>query len=222
MATISFYIDGSIVPLTKEQVNILSKKDINFFDRRAADNYSESLSIFSDIALAACLLLPTSLNISKNINRDMQKVNTMYLETILLATAITPIAKGISKRVRPFVYNPKVPLSKKLSSNARKSFFSGHATKAFASSVFYATIYNEYFQNSKYLPLVWGISLFSAGSVGYLRYKSGDHFPTDIITGAIVGSMIGYFIPKLHQAKKRQETSASNRSINLISFTLSF
>jgi len=35
-----------------------------------------------------------------------------------------------------------------------------------------------------------------------LRYASGKHFPTDIITGALVGSAVGYFIPFLHRTNE--------------------
>jgi membrane-associated phospholipid phosphatase len=38
-----------------------------------------------------------------------------------------------------------------------------------------------------------------AASVGFLRYRAGRHYPSDIIVGAAVGSAIGYFIPMMHR-----------------------
>ena len=34
---------------------------------------------------------------------------------------------------------------------------------------------------------------------GYLRFKAGKHFPTDIIVGYGVGATIGYLVPELHK-----------------------
>jgi membrane-associated phospholipid phosphatase len=42
-----------------------------------------------------------------------------------------------------------------------------------------------------------------ASVTGYLRYYSGKHYPTDIIAGAIIGSITGWGIPALH--RKRNE-----------------
>ena len=39
----------------------------------------------------------------------------------------------------------------------------------------------------------------AAAGVGYMRYESGRHFPTDIIVGAAVGSALGWGIPALHR-----------------------
>jgi len=44
--------------------------------------------------------------------------------------------------------------------------------------------------------------LLFASTIGYLRYKSGKHFPTDILTGALIGSAIGYFIPFIHRTNE--------------------
>jgi membrane-associated phospholipid phosphatase len=38
-----------------------------------------------------------------------------------------------------------------------------------------------------------------AATTGILRYTSGKHFPTDILTGALVGSTVGFVIPRVHE-----------------------
>jgi membrane-associated phospholipid phosphatase len=42
-----------------------------------------------------------------------------------------------------------------------------------------------------------------ASTIGYFRFESGKHFPTDIITGAVVGGGIGFIIPYLHRTSKK-------------------
>ena len=91
------------------------------------------------------------------------------------------ITKGAVQRVRPYVYNPGVPVDKKLITDARKSFISGHTTMAFASMTFLSTVFMEYNPNSKYIPVVLGGGLLTAAAVGVLRVESGNHFPSDVI-----------------------------------------
>jgi membrane-associated phospholipid phosphatase len=43
--------------------------------------------------------------------------------------------------------------------------------------------------------------LLLAATVGTLRVLSGKHFPTDVLTGAVVGSALGWLIPELHRNK---------------------
>ena len=52
--------------------------------------------------------------------------------------------------------------------------------------------------------LVWSVALSLASTVGVLRYVSGSHFPSDIITGALVGSAVGVTVPLLHRISKRR------------------
>jgi len=123
----------------------------------------------------------------------------MYFQTLILSEALPLVLKGITRRTRPFAYNEDAPIEDKQTPNARRSFFSGHTSVAFAMAVFLSTVYSDYHPNSDWKPFVWGVSLLAASTVGYLRYAAGKHFPTDIITGAVVGSALGYFIPFIHR-----------------------
>ncbi len=50
---------------------------------------------------------------------------------------------------------------------------------------------------------MWAGSLTLAATTGYMRYQGGKHFPTDIISGAIIGSLAGWGVPKLHEVEGR-------------------
>ena len=65
--------------------------------------------------------------------------------------------------------------------------------------MFLSTTFANYNPDSSLKPYVWGTSLLFAATVGYLRFAAGMHYPTDILTGALVGSAIGYLIPLLHK-----------------------
>lgn len=198
----------NVVPLSVEEINLLSREDVNAFDRPATYNYSETASNVSDIGVLVCSTLPLTLFISSKVRSDFVTFGVMYLQAFGFAAALPQVSKGSFKRSRPYVYNENVPLGKKGSVQSRLAFFSGHTTHAFALAVFFATTYSDYFSNSRLKPFVWGGSLALASVVGYARISAGKHYRTDVLVGAAVGSAIGYFIPKLHRRKKNRGFSA--------------
>jgi membrane-associated phospholipid phosphatase len=202
LGVIGLKINDDILPLTLEEINALNRDDVNSFDRGATYNWSLAIANTSDILAAALILSPALLAFSDEVRNDFTPVLTMYFQTLILAEALPLTLKGITQRTRPFVYNEDAPLEEKQSQNAKRSFFSGHTSVAFAMAVFLSTVYSDYHPNSEWKPFIWGVSLLAASTVGYLRYAAGKHFPTDIITGALVGSAIGYFIPFIHRTNE--------------------
>jgi membrane-associated phospholipid phosphatase len=192
-------VSSDVAPLTEEEINHLSRDDVNPFDRPATYNYSEAANTAGDVAVWTCLSLPATFLFSAHVRDDAGAVVLMYAETILLSNGINQIVKGAVPRIRPFVYNPDAPLEKKTAANARKSFYSSHAANAFASAVFFATVFSDYFPSSKWKPYVWGGSLLAAAITGYLRIEAGMHFPTDVLVGAGAGAAIGLLIPRWHR-----------------------
>lgn len=224
MGVLSFPINDDIQPLSISEINNLNRNNINGFDRRAVYNYSVAERNMSDILLITSILSPALLAFSDNIRNGSSPVITMYFETLFLSASIPYLTKGITQRVRPFAYNSAVPLDEKQTKNAKRSFFSGHTSISFAMAVFISTVYSDYYPNSDWKPVVWAGSLVLATTVGVLRYSSGSHFPTDIITGALVGSAIGYFIPFIHRTgnSNLDFSIGANRSGSFINFNFKF
>lgn len=201
LSLITLALNDNIKPLTNSEIILLNRNNMRGLDRSATFNWSEEASDVSDLLLAAFFVSPALLSLSEKFREDYTPLITMYFETLIFAQMLPFLAKGITKRARPFTYNQNVPLEKKKTQNARRSFFSGHASGAFAMAVFLSTVYNDYYPDSDWVPYVWGSSLLLASTVGYLRYEAGSHFPTDILAGAIVGSAIGYLIPFIHRVE---------------------
>ena len=204
-------LNDDIVPFTLDEISALNRNDVNKFDRSATYNWSTTSAQTTDFLAAALILSPTALAFSDEIRNDFTPVLTMYFQTLILSETLPLVLKGITRRTRPFAYNENAPLEDKQTPNARRSFFSGHTSVAFAMAVFLSTVYSDYHPNSKLKPFIWSVSLIAASTVGYLRYTAGKHFPTDIITGAVVGSALGYFIPFIH----RNNTSDLNVSVGI-------
>ena len=200
----SVALNHTVAPLTIAEVNSLNFSDINTFDRNATHHWSTSADHLSTVTLAGNVALTGLLTIgTKPMRQDVKTVALMYLETLLLANGVERTIKDVTQRTRPFVYNAAAPLDEKLTRDARQSFFSGHATNAFATAVFTSEVFRHYFPHSKLKPVVWIGSLGLATATAALRYESGLHYPTDLLAGAAFGSLVGWGIPKLHEVKNR-------------------
>jgi membrane-associated phospholipid phosphatase len=195
-----FAVDRHLPGFTVEEVNALSPANVNAFDRPATKNYAPVASDVSTTLQYALFASPFALLLDDDVRDDVATFGAMYLEIVALAATTTQIAKISVDRARPLVYNPKAPLSERTEPDARRSFFSGHTTFAFASAIFLSTVYSDYFPGSSWSPYIWAGSLSAATTVAILRVTSGEHFPTDVLVGAVVGSGIGYLIPFVHRS----------------------
>ena len=191
--------DGHLPGLTVEEVNALSPEDVNGFDRPATKNYSPEASDVSTGLEFVLLASPCLLLLDGDVRDDITTFGAMYFEMATLAIVIPQIAKNTVDRPRPLAYNAGAPMSERTDPDARKSMFSAHTTFAFASAVFLSTVCSDYFPGSSWTPFVWAGSLSAATAVGILRVTSGQHFPTDVIIGAVVGSGIGFLVPLVHR-----------------------
>ncbi len=93
-------------------------------------------------------------------------------------------------------------------SNSNQSFFSGHTALAFASAGVICTHQRRLgWYGRDWGALVCSLSLASAGTVGYLRIVSDNHYATDVLAGAAVGLGAGMLLPRwLHYGVERKIT----------------
>ncbi|MCX8056344.1 MAG: phosphatase PAP2 family protein [Ignavibacteria bacterium] len=211
--TISSLLINQNLTISQDEILSLDRNQINSFDRSAINYYSKNLSLVSDALLISSIISPISLILLDNFKNEYATIGLMYFETMMLNYAVTNLTKNISLRYRPFAYNPQVSMQEKLDLDTKKSFFSGHTSTAFASAFFLSTVYSEFSSDEKSKNYVWVGSISLATTVGLLRYFSGKHFPTDIIAGAVVGSLIGYSIPKIHSNNSNLSLSSSSSTL---------
>ncbi|WP_461088433.1 phosphatase PAP2 family protein [Spirosoma gilvum] len=206
----SVALTKAIDPLTPAEIASLNRGDISSFDRNATFHWSTSADKLSDVALVGTIGAAGVIGLGlQPIRQDVKTVGVMFIETLLLANGVGRTVKSVTQRTRPYVYNPLVSLDEKLDRTSRQSFFSGHATNAFATAVFTSEVFRHYFPHSKWKPVVWVGTLGLASATALFRYEAGLHYPTDLLAGAAFGSLVGWGIPKLHQVKQR--SSFGNR-----------
>jgi membrane-associated phospholipid phosphatase len=62
-------------------------------------------------------------------------------------------------------------------------------------------VFSDYLSNPNTEFMIWTSAIIYSSITGLLRIDSGNHFPTDMFAGYILGALIGYFIPVLHRNK---------------------
>jgi membrane-associated phospholipid phosphatase len=218
LSGISCYLAGNyfISNITIPDPTTLNRENVNKIERFACDYYSKKLSYISDNTKDATTLLLALTFIShlKEINRE--NIRILLSDVVLFAEAesmivgITRCAKGLSERPRPFVYNSTLSLEKRQKKSSYESFWSGHASLAFMTAVFTGYVYQNHHPGSNLILPVWITGLSCATATSILRVSSGNHFPSDVIVGAAVGSCIGWFIPWIHKKKNNSFSLTSN------------
>jgi membrane-associated phospholipid phosphatase len=177
----------------------LKLEGINFFDRIATKFSSENADRMSDKTLLVSSGLPFLLLAGRDTRAQFGKITILFVETMLLNQGFTDIIKSVSLRPRPYVFDENLPPSTILRSNDRASFLSGHTSGSAAASFFFARVFSDYYPDSKLKPYVWGLAISLPALTGYLRIRGGQHYPTDVLAGYLLGGSIGYFIPVLHR-----------------------
>jgi membrane-associated phospholipid phosphatase len=227
--TAGYISDRMVFNLTVEEIEMLDRNNINAFDRPATNNWSRELNSASDVFAKVFPLLPTVFFVPQLYNKQWNNLATlgiMYVEVYMFTKGITVLTKSLTGRIRPYLYNTSFTAEERFSfqedeaPSASTSFFSGHVSGTFAAAVFLGKAFSDIYGKGTWSYLVWSTSLAMATFTAYCRVGSGEHFPTDVIAGALVGSAIGYFIPVLHN--KKFEKSTFSVLPNSFSFVYNF
>jgi membrane-associated phospholipid phosphatase len=139
----------------------------------------------------------------------------IYGETIAITWSVTNVTKFAFRRPRPSAYREQQRLNELAASgedppsitdtNSALSFFSGHAsnTAAVAATATYLAFSRAPRTARPWITLAVGAAVTGIASFG--RVRSGKHFPTDVIAGAMVGIGIGVLVPHVHRSEDAKQ-----------------
>ena len=209
-----YLVNKRIEPLTEAEIQVLDVESIPPFDRFASGNNSRSAALRSDWTMYGAIASAVGISAFSTVPRmresglsEILTVGTMLVETNLLCYLGTDLTKGLSLRSRPYVYHPDVPMEAKTGIDARKSFFSGHTSAAAANSFFAARVFSDYYPESKWKNLIWGLAIALPAWTAIERVSAGKHFPSDVLAGYAFGAMCGYFVPFFHKNEEGRKGS---------------
>ncbi len=206
----SYYNNNHVRSLTAEEVSRVKTSDVPFFDRWAIRKYSPDLDNAGTYLTLASLAHVAIVNAWDD---PYTWDNFLVLSEVLIVQySLANWTKSLTLRKRPFVYSDDTDLSDKLKKDARFSFYSNHTTLAFALAV-YSHYYQHYTTRN---PYIIASSYGLAGLVSLSRISAGAHFPTDIVTGMVVGSVSSYLICRSHRSKRSTKIIWGGNSVLLL------
>ena len=179
-------------------------------DRNIVGNASLSAASASDWTRNAAFLMPVTLAafIGPEGERwpSVGRRTLIYGEAFLLSLGLTGLGKTAFSRPRPFAYlsdeeRPADDYYDPTSSRAFVSMPSGHASSAWTAVGLGAAEF------MLYEPAASGWARAAVGFVGgalggstaALRVHAGQHFPSDVIVGSLLGLGSGVTVPLLHR-----------------------
>ena len=128
-------------------------------------------------------------------------------EVYMVSTALTSLAKMIGSRERPYGENCGTLLPEEVhdcfGQGRYTSFFSGHASQTFASAVatcmHHANVPLHGGGPVEMVPCATGLAFATLAGLG--RMMGDVHYFSDVMTGAVIGSAVGFLIPWWHYRK---------------------
>lgn len=151
----------------------------------AFDNILYYISYFATYVNIALLLTILAVSLIKK-SKLLRVVFYKMVVVLIIAALMSTTLKSLLHRERPFVTYPDIV---KLSQAGNSSFPSGHTLEGFAVAVAFSILVPK---RKFYIPVfMW------ASVVAYTRMALGVHYPSDVLSGMIIGSFIGWIVPWL-------------------------
>ncbi len=114
-----------------------------------------------------------------------------FLHSILLTELAASTAKTIFQKPRPDYDQELASYDRVPTDNARASFYSGHATHVFNFAT-YTSLMMFQFSSNEFLNIFYSFVSFAGASlVSYSRIPDHAHNPSDVLVGALAGTIIG-------------------------------
>ena len=180
---------------------LFDRSEIPGIDRIALDRWSIPAHRTSDIVMSTTIAASLAIPLIVQQGEEPMIPITIIVESLLLTSGITSIAKHSIARPRPYVYGMDVPLRERPENGNLVSFWSGHTSTASSVTFACASLVHRSNATGELKTATWIGAAALPLAVGFYRIKAGRHFPTDVLTGFAFGALIGWGVPYLHRAE---------------------
>ncbi|MBP5357811.1 MAG: phosphatase PAP2 family protein [Treponema sp.] len=194
---------------------LYNRENVPAIDQWGMRPYSKALDVTGtitcalDMAVFPIMTMGLEFLFSNLPKQDGITVGLMYVESVLLTQAVKDLVKVFAQRVRPYMYFDGYDEDAIEFHDFELSMPSGHTANAFMGASFLSYVFCAYYPNSAWkIPVVATSYAFAFGTAA-LRMLSGNHFFTDVLAGAAIGTLCGLGVPFIHtflekpNAKKR-------------------
>jgi membrane-associated phospholipid phosphatase len=124
----------------------------------------------------------------------------IILQAVAGSAVLVQGVKLAAARQRPYVRD--LALGAPRSNEDNVSFPSAHTALAFSLAVASGTVAT--LRGYRLAPWIWGAGLALATVTGYLRMAADQHYASDVIVGALTGSLVGWLVPYLLHRRVRR------------------
>lgn len=165
------------------------------FDRIALHTFSGAASTASNVALVGVIAFSGIASVEGTTPAQARGDVAVVSNAVVWTYAATTWVKVLVHRSRPVLYTAAAPGAAS-DPDSRRSFPSGHASAAFAAATSYFVVAGRQRlpHRTRNALLAYGVAV----GVAALRVSAGQHFPTDVIGGAVLGSGIGWLAATVH------------------------
>lgn len=176
----------------------------------------------SDLTLTMSLALPLladdigALLYKKRSHEFAREMFLLDLETLIVTAGVTGMVSSIVSRERPYADTcggelPKSDVECRDEYAYRyRSFFSGHTSMSFAGAALSCGHHARFELWGPPLDLLSCVGAMGlATATGALRVLSDQHYVTDVVVGAAVGSALGFALPPLLRYRTFRDDQAA-------------
>ena len=190
------------------------------WDDTVRGRLSTTASGATDVTLLATVVLPIGVGLGHGLDTPSTNATLFYGEVITANLLLNTAVKYAVPRLRPYTYRDP-PAGAYIASqgvDAYLSFYSGHASTAFAAAVGGSYLFTAAHPDSALNPWLWGVESALATATAIGRIRAGKHFYSDVAVGVVVGSALGVGIPLLegvHRAPSATEMAFAGSGVLL-------
>jgi len=178
---------------------------LNGLDRAALGYESRAARLTSDVLLYTISggavigdLVDVTLTRGGLVKSEAAADLLVLAEVHLINDGITALVKASVARPRPAAFQPESYPGAGSSAGNSQSFYSGHASQAFAFATAAAVTVWRRHPRGPARWIVLGTGLALASTTAAMRVFGGRHHPTDVMVGAAAGAAVGLAVPLLH------------------------
>ena len=187
-------------PSSEEKILSLKKEDINSFDRWAVRPYNGTLDKISYYPFYAALPYPLIFFAADDaMRKDYWKLSFLYWEAMAITGIFGEGATYSVDKYRPYAYSSGTQMDKRTDGLSKNSFYAGHVQVVAVPTFFVAKVYADYHPDSPTRWVYYGIAALATATTSYMRLEAGEHFPSDILLGAAMGTLTGILVPQFHK-----------------------
>jgi undecaprenyl-diphosphatase len=172
----------------------LDKAIIKFINHDMSVGFFEPILVWMRNSL---IWIPIYIFIVSFIIFNFRKRSYRILLYLVAAVAISDFVsaklfKPFFGRLRPCHESLDFDLIDRVGCGGLYSFTSNHAANHFAISVFLSLFFNSQFPKLKYILILW------AALISFSQVYVGVHYLSDVIMGALLGSLISFLVYKIY------------------------